>query len=98
MSGFAEAMRSGVDGVILMSPRTTTICVKAIKQFKLQREAAGVTWYCYSDAVAQPLRQFEGATITVAAAPTETDLMELIGPAAFGGQALADLQEVLGKR
>ncbi len=98
LTSFAEALRSGVDGTVLMSARTAAICAKAIKQFKLQREAAGVTWYCYSDAVAQPLQQFEDLTIKVAPAPTEADLMDLIGPAAFGGQALADLQEVLGKR
>lgn len=97
LAAFAETLRPGV-GVILMSPRTAAICVSVIKQFKLQREAAAATWYCFSGAVARPLREFEGLTVAIACRPTEEDLMELIGPAAFDGKALADLEEVLGKR
>ena len=95
---FAETLRAGVDGIVLMSPRTATICVNAIKQFKLEREAAAATCYCYSSEVARPLREIEGMTIAIACSPTETDLLELIGPVAFQGKALADLKEALGKR
>lgn len=98
MIAFAEAVRAGVEGILLMSPRTATICVNTIKQFKLEREAATATCYCYSGAVARPLREIDGMTIAIACSPTEADLMELIGPAAFQGKALADLKEALGKR
>lgn len=97
MTAFAEALRAGVEGVVLMSPRTATICVKAINQFKLGREATAPTWYCYSSAVARPLREIDGMTIAIACSPTEPDLLELIGPAAFQSKALADLKEALGK-
>jgi uroporphyrinogen-III synthase len=98
LEAFAETLRAGVDGVVLMSPRTSEICVKAIRQFKLEREAAATTCYCYSGAVARPMREIDGIKIAIACSPTETDLMELIGPAAFGGKALTDLKEALGKR
>jgi uroporphyrinogen-III synthase len=98
LAAFAEALRAGVDGIILMSPRTATICVNTIKQFKLEREAATATCYCYSSAVARPLREIDGMTIAIACRPTEADLMELIGASAFQGKALADLKEALGKR
>ena len=98
MSAFGEALLAGVEGVVLMSPRTAMICVKVMKQLKLSREAAAPTWYCYSSAVARPLREFDGMTIAIPCSPTEPDLLELIGPAAFQGKALADLKEALGKR
>jgi uroporphyrinogen-III synthase len=98
MIAFAETLRAGVDGVVLMSPRTAVICVNQIKQFKLEREAATATWYCYSGAVARPLREIDDMTIAIACRPTEADLLDQIGPAAFQGKALADLKEALGKR
>ena len=60
MTAFAEALRAGVDGIVLMSPRTAAICVNAIKQFKLEREAVTATCYCYSGAVARPHRKSMG--------------------------------------
>jgi uroporphyrinogen-III synthase len=98
MEAFAETLRDGVDGMVLMSPRTAEICVAAIRQFKLEREAVATTCYCYSGAVARPMREIDGLKIAIACSPTETDLMELVGPAAFGGKALTDLKEALGKR
>ena len=98
MTAFAESLRAGVDGIVLMSPRTAEICLKAIKRFKLEREAAATTCYCYSSAVARPMREIDGIKIAISCTPTETDLIELIGPAAFESKALADLEEVLGKR
>ena len=98
MTAFADSLRQGTEGIVLMSPRTSEICVKAIKQFKLEREAATATCYCYSGAVARPMREIDGMSIAIACSPTEADLLELIGPAAFQGKALADLKEALGKR
>jgi uroporphyrinogen-III synthase len=79
LTAFAEAVRAGVEGIILMSPRTAEIFVKAIKQFNLEREVATPTCYCYSDAVARPLRAIEGIKIAIPMRPTEADLMELVG-------------------
>ena len=44
------------------------------------------------------MREIDGIRIAIACSPTETDLMELVGPAAFESKALADLKEALGKR
>ncbi len=94
----ADRLRAGVDGVILMSPRTATIFVDLIKRFKLEREARAITCYCYSEAIAAALREIEGLTVAVSSRPTETEMMKLIGPAPFLSTALADLKEALGKR
>ncbi|MGB0086182.1 MAG: uroporphyrinogen-III synthase [Rhodomicrobiaceae bacterium] len=93
----AEELRLGVDGVILMSPRTAAIFVKLLETFKLGREAAAITCYCYSDAVARPLREIAGLTIAVSSHPTEGDLMGLIGPAPYRSGASTGLKDVLGK-
>jgi uroporphyrinogen-III synthase len=93
----ADALHQGVDGVILMSPRTSTIFAGLLKKFNLEQEAGAITCYCYSDAIARPLREINGLTIAVSSHPTEEDLMELIGPAPLKIAALADLKEVLGK-
>jgi uroporphyrinogen-III synthase len=94
---FAETLAEGVDGVILMSPRTSTIFAGLIKKINLEREAGAIMCYCYSDAIAEPLRDINGLTVEVSSRPTEADLMELIGPAPLQIAALADLKEVLGK-
>jgi uroporphyrinogen-III synthase len=92
-----EALKEGADGVILMSPRTSTIFAGLVKKFNLEGEDGGITCYCYSDAIAKPLREINGLTIEVSSHPTEADLMELIGTAPPQIAALAELKEVLGK-
>jgi len=94
----ATEIRHGVDGIILMSPRTAEIFANLVRAFKLEREARAITCYCYSDAIAKPLREIGGLTISVSSHPTEDDMMNLIGPAPYQSTALADLREVLGKR
>jgi uroporphyrinogen-III synthase len=98
MFAFGEALREGVDGMVLMSQRTAEIFVNAVKQLKLEREASALTCYCYSGAVARPVREIEDIGIAIAASPTETGLVELIGPAAFQSKVLNELKEALGKR
>lgn len=93
----ANEIRAGVDGVILMSLRTASIFAQLLKKLKLEGEDAAITCYCYSEAIAEPLREIAGLTIAVSSRPTETDLAELIGPAPFRSGALTDLKEVLGK-
>ena len=95
---FAQTMIDGVDGVILMSPRTASTFVGLIKNFNLAREAREITCYCYSAAIAEPLSEIEGLTVAVSSHPTEDDMLTLIGPAPFRSPALADLREALDKR
>ena len=93
----AERLRGGADGVILMSPRTASIFVALIKSFKLEREARAITCYCYSNAIAKPLREIEGLTTAISSHPTEKHMLALIGPAPFRSAAVADLKDALGE-
>ncbi len=93
----ADELRVGVDGVILMSARTSSIFTGIIQRFKLDRHLVGLSCYCHSDAVALPLKDIYGLTMRISSHPTEADLMELIGPAPPQKVALADLKEALGK-
>jgi len=93
----AERLGGGVDGVILMSPRTASIFADLIKSFKLEREARAITCYCYSNAIAKPLREIEGLTTAISSHPTEKHMLALIGPAPFRSAAVADLKDALGE-
>lgn len=90
--------KAQIDGIILMSPRTAAIFARIIKRFDLIREARSITCYCYSEAIAQSLEDIDGLTIAVASHPRERDLLGLIAPARFSSEALADLEQALGKR
>ena len=94
---FAEAIRAGVDGVLLMSPRTAKIFVSLLKSFQLEREVRATTCYCYSEAISKPLGEIDGLTIAISSHPTEAEFIKLIGPAQFRSAAFADLKEALGK-
>ena len=93
----AEQLRGGADGVILMSPRTASIFVDLIKSFKLEREARAITCYCYSNAIAKPLKDIGGLTTAISSHPTEKHMLALIGPAPFRSAAVADLKDALGE-
>lgn len=97
-AAFAQTMRGGADGIVLMSPRTAEAFVKLIRNFKLRQEARKITCYCYSEAISEPLGEIEGLTVAVSSHPTEDEMMRLIGPAPFRSAALADLRDALGKR
>lgn len=95
----AEMLRGReVDGIILMSPRTASIFARVIKRFEVEEEARAITCYCYSEAIAKPLGDLDGLTIAISSHPKEADLMKLIGAASFQSEALADLEQALGKR
>jgi uroporphyrinogen-III synthase len=96
-TAFAQAIRAGVNGVILMSPRTAGIFVRLVKRFELEGEVRAITCYCYSNAIAEALSEIEGLTIAAASRPTEDELIGLIGAAPFRSPALADLRDALGK-
>lgn len=96
---FAEILRNQkIHGIILMSPRMAGIFLRIIRRFELEEEARAIMCYCYSDAIAKSLEQIDGLTIAVSSHPKEADLMRLIGSASFHDEALADLEEALGKR
>lgn len=97
-SRLAQDLRAGVDGVILMSPRGAAIFTSIVISLALEREVRAIKCYCYSDAIAEPLRKINGLTIAVCRRPTEADLLALIGPGHPQSGAPADTKEALGKR
>jgi uroporphyrinogen-III synthase len=95
----AEILRKrGIDGIILMSPRTAGIFSRIIRRFEVEEEARAITCYCYSEAIAKSLEEIDGLTIAISSHPKEADLMKLIGAASFQDETLADLEQALGKR
>lgn len=77
-AALAAHLRSGLDGVILMSPRTSQIFARLLQRPDMP-ETSGLTCYCYSHAVAKPLASLQGLRLSVAARPAEGDLLALIG-------------------
>ena len=78
---FPGILRDGLDGVVLMSPRTAQIFA-TLFQSTTPADIRGLTCYCYSQAVAKPLEQIEELQLYVARQPVEADLLALIGSAA----------------
>lgn len=72
-----EKLREGVDGVILMSPRTASMFARVLKQAKVPKANSPLTCYCLSEAVAAPLQQIADIIIHVAPKPSEVDLLAL---------------------
>lgn len=73
-----QTIEAGVDGVILMSPRTAELFLTVLKTCKLVHQNRTITCYCISGAVAKPLRNQENLVIAVASHPTEAAMMTLI--------------------
>ncbi len=93
---FAQSLKAGVDGVLLMSPRTASAFVNFIKIFSLERETCEIICYCYSEAIAKPLGEIDGLTVAVSSGPTEEEFLKLIGEASFRGNLMANLRQTLG--
>lgn len=74
----ADILRTGLDGVVLMSPRTAEIFARLF-QSAGGADIRDLTCYCYSQAVARPLEHIERLRIYVASQPQEGDLLALIG-------------------
>jgi len=74
----AAHIRAGLDGIVLMSPRTAQ-SFAALLSAADTAGASGLTCYCYSSAVAKPLENFAGLRLCVASRPAEADLLSLIG-------------------
>lgn len=66
-----------LDGVILMSPRTSSNFAQLIRQHGAVAGAEKLICYCLSEAVAQPLRALR-ASVMVAPRPSEEEVLALI--------------------
>ena len=73
----AKLRAGGVDGVILMSPRTALIFAGVFARAAAGKESCAARCYCLSEAVAAPLRDIAGLTCHVARAPVEAEVLAL---------------------
>lgn len=71
-----EKLRTGVDGVILMSPRSASVLARLLGA---AQSPGAIICYCLSEAVAKPLRGLANVSVCVARHPTEADLLALAG-------------------
>ena len=92
----AAQLDAGLDGVLLMSPRTSQIFAALVERAPAA-EIRGLTCYCYSQAVAKPLEHIDGLRLSVATRPTEADLLALIGRGAAKMATSRPSDELLGK-
>jgi uroporphyrinogen-III synthase len=76
----ADQFAVGLDGVVLLSPRTAEAFATVCETLPADC-IRDLTCYCYSQAVAKPLRTLPGLRLSVASAPAEADLLSLIGAA-----------------
>ncbi len=86
LSGVAEdALRSDTaDGVLLFSQRSAEAFARGVQVAGLVPLKAGVTLYCLSDAVAEPLSGLTKGSVVVAPAPNQISLIAQIESAAEG--------------
>jgi uroporphyrinogen-III synthase len=75
-----------IDGVILMSPRTASIYVRLMRKHGLVTVARGLTHFCFSRAIAQPLGSLGEVPIEVAARPRLEELLALVAASAAESQ------------
>lgn len=78
-NAIAALTTDALDGVILMSPMTTRSFLTHIAAPELQKRVEKLTYFCLSQAVAEPLKELESARILIAENPSEDDLLALIG-------------------
>jgi uroporphyrinogen-III synthase len=67
----------GLDGVILMSPRTAAIFARLIHHYEAVTQASRLNCYCLSAAVAEGVKPLK-ARVSVARSPREEDILALI--------------------
>lgn len=72
--------QESLDGVILMSPETARVYASLIRAHGLENETRKITCFCLSRAVGDALESLPGLRTRVADAPTQDDLLALIGP------------------
>lgn len=75
----AQALASGtLDGVVLLSPRTTKVYLELTKEAGLLPAAIKPRYFCLSEAVARALLPLGGARAKVAQAPNAEEMLALI--------------------
>lgn len=92
----AESLASGLDGVILLSPRTAEVFASLLANMP-DTNMPGLTCYCYSRAVAKSLERIDGLELRVCPRPTEADLLAMIGHAIISDTISDDSDDLLGK-
>jgi uroporphyrinogen-III synthase len=75
--GLVQRASGGLDGVILMSPRTAKTFAELAAGHGLLTQAQRLVCYCLSEAVAEAVRPL-GGKIRVAARPREEDILALL--------------------
>jgi uroporphyrinogen-III synthase len=69
--------QGGIDGVILMSPRTARVFIKLLAKHEAAEAGKGLICYCLSEAIAEELTPL-GFEVRVAATPREQDVLALL--------------------
>jgi uroporphyrinogen-III synthase len=77
----ADALASGIDGVLHFSRRSAEVFVEAARAAGVLESALQVAHFCLSAQVAEPLAQAGAAAIRVAERPNEAVLIALIAAA-----------------
>jgi uroporphyrinogen-III synthase len=77
----AEALTSGIDGVLHFSRRSAEVYIEAARDAGLLTSALKTAHFCLSAAVAEPLTRAGATVVRVAPRPAEAALIELIGTA-----------------
>jgi uroporphyrinogen-III synthase len=78
---FERLLAKGLDGAVLLSPRTAGIFADLLNAAGPAR-IRGLRCYCYSQAVAKPLEKLAGLRLSIASRPTEAALLALIAEGA----------------
>jgi uroporphyrinogen-III synthase len=75
----ADTLRWGsLDGVVLMSPRTARVYGKLVADAALNTQAAGLGYFCLSEAVARELAVLGSVRTAVARLPNSQEMLALI--------------------
>jgi uroporphyrinogen-III synthase len=70
-------LQGGIDGVILMSPRTARVFMELLAKHDAVEAGKGLICYCLSEAIAEELTPL-GFAVRVAATPREEDVLALL--------------------
>ena len=77
--GIADRILSrGIDGVVLMSPRTAKIYVEIVKTAALQNQAAHLYHFCLSNTVALALGGLPVTKVEISSSPNAKEMLALI--------------------
>jgi uroporphyrinogen-III synthase len=93
---FDGLTRVGLDGVLVMSPRTGQVLARLLEASP-PGDIRDLTCYCYSQAVAKPLEHIPGLRLSVARQPRVADLLELIDDGDTAKSVSNRPDELLGK-